>query len=214
MPLFATEIFSSIQGESLCAGRPCVFVRLSGCNLRCSYCDTTYAYEQGTAMSIRDIIRDVKDRGLNLVEITGGEPLHQERTPALIQNLLDCGHEVMMETNGTFDISKVDSRCIKIVDVKCPSSGESQRNDPENLQRVSEKDQLKFVIGDRGDYVFAKATIGHIGPHLPPDHVLLSPVTGKLKPSTLAEWMLADHLEARLHLQIHKVIWPGVSRGV
>ena len=154
--LRVNEIFYSIQGESLYAGCPCVFIRLSGCNLRCSYCDTRYAYDQGMEVSIVEIQDRVNRYKSNIVEITGGEPLIQNGTPLLIGHLLAAGHKVMMETNGTLDIGMVDDRCIKVMDIKCPSSGEVEKNNFENLQRLNMKDQLKFVIGDRNDYEFAK----------------------------------------------------------
>jgi 7-carboxy-7-deazaguanine synthase len=152
MPLLVNEIFFSIQGESVYSGRPCVFVRLTGCNLRCSYCDTLYAYKDGTAMDINAILKKVHSFKCSLVEVTGGEPLTQQETPLLVYHLLESGYEVMMETNGSLDISVVDDRCMKIVDIKCPSSKESDKNDLDNLKRLNMKDQLKFVIGTREDY--------------------------------------------------------------
>ncbi|MEZ4549036.1 MAG: radical SAM protein [Desulfobacterales bacterium] len=154
--LTVNEIFYSLQGESLYAGLPCVFVRLTGCNLRCSYCDTTYAYASGTVLSIRNILDQTRQYQCRLFEITGGEPLCQPNTPALVDALLSAGYTVLMETNGTRDIRMVDSRCIKILDIKCPGSGESDKNDFENLNRLSANDQVKFVITDRADYEFAK----------------------------------------------------------
>ncbi len=214
MSLFVTEIFHSIQGESTHSGRPCVFVRLSGCNMRCTYCDTSYAYAQGTEMDIQVIIDQVDACDCPLVEITGGEPLLQAETPALISQLLEQGHEVMLETNGSLDIRSVDNRCIKVVDVKCPTSGETDNNHLENLNHLNAGDQVKFVIGSREDYAYAKNTMSSIGSHLPSDHILFSPVFGQLEPATLAEWMLADRLDARYHLQLHKLIWPDKDRGV
>ncbi|MEE8397930.1 MAG: radical SAM protein [Desulfobacterales bacterium] len=214
MSLFVTEIFHSIQGESTHSGRPCVFVRLSGCNMRCTYCDTSYAYAQGTEMDIQVIIDQVDACDCPLVEITGGEPLLQAETPALISQLLEQGHEVMLETNGSLDIRSVDNRCIKVVDVKCPTSGETDNNHLENLNHLNAGDQVKFVIGSREDYAYAKNTMSSIGSHLPSDHILFSPVFGQLDPATLAEWMLADRLDARYHLQLHKLIWPDKDRGV
>ncbi|MCP4568025.1 MAG: radical SAM protein, partial [FCB group bacterium] len=156
MALKVNEIFYSIQGESTYVGRPCVFVRLTGCNLRCTFCDTQYAYDKGELMKIADIIDHVSSYRCPLVEITGGEPLIQKETPLLIQGLIEQGHEVLLETNGTRDIRPVDERCVKIVDVKCPSSGMSDMNDPENLKRLSHGDELKFVIGNREDYDYAR----------------------------------------------------------
>jgi len=214
MSLLVSEIFHSIQGESLDAGRPCTFVRLTGCNLRCTYCDTTYAYGQGEEMDFRAILERIGTFGCSLIGITGGEPLLQEETPLLIQRLLDTGREVLVETNGSLDIGRIDDQCVRIVDMKCPSSGEVERNDFGNLGRLTTRDQLKFVIGNREDYMYARGILDRVDPSYPPDHVLLSPVFGKMEPSTLAEWILADHLDARLHLQLHKVIWPGIDRGV
>jgi 7-carboxy-7-deazaguanine synthase len=214
MNLFVSEIFHSIQGESIYAGRPCTFIRLSGCNLRCTYCDTVYAYDQDMAMSLQEIVQHVENYRCPLVEITGGEPLFQNHTPLLIVKLLEKGYEVMMETNGTYDISHVDARCIKIVDIKCPGSGEEIHNRLENLRILTPRDQIKFVIGNREDYQFSKAIIHRVDSKFPPDHILLSPVFGKMNPAELAEWILQDHLKVRLHLQLHKMIWPNKKRGV
>lgn len=214
MSLFVTEIFHSIQGESTLSGRPCVFVRLSGCNLRCRYCDTSYAYEQGKEMDIEKILDHVNAYRCPLVEITGGEPLLQADTPALIYQLLEEGYEVMMETNGSLDIRAIDSRCIKVVDIKCPTSGEENSNHLENLSRLNAADQVKFVIGSREDYAYARESVSSIGSSIPPDHILFSPVSGQLDPAKLAEWMLADRLNARLHLQLHRMIWPDKERSV
>jgi 7-carboxy-7-deazaguanine synthase len=149
-----------------------------------------------------------------LVEITGGEPLLQSQTPILIHRLLENGYEVMLETNGSLDISRVDRRCIKIVDIKCPTSGESDKNDLENLKRLGLKDQVKFVIGDRSDYEYAKQTMDSISPDFPEKRILFSPVPERMPPSRLAEWILGDNLNVRLHLQLHKIIWPDKKRGV
>jgi 7-carboxy-7-deazaguanine synthase len=213
MALLVNEIFYSIQGESLNAGRPCVFVRLTGCNLRCRYCDTTYAYEEGENRGIREIIREVEKYGCPLVEVTGGEPLSQPDTPNLIDRLLDAGYETMLETNGSLDISSVDTRCMKILDIKCPSSGESAKNRYENLRLLTASDQVKFVIGDLEDYEFAKKKMGIIPRILCPDHVLFSPVSKTLPLELLAEWILRDNLPVRLHAQLHKMIWPEAIRG-
>jgi len=209
MSLVVNEIFYSIQGESVYSGRPCIFVRLTGCNLRCSYCDTTYAYENGTEMEIEPVIKQVDLFRCSLVEITGGEPLIQAETPLLIYSLLENGYEVMMETNGSLDISIIDNRCIKIVDIKCPSSMESDKNDLENLKRMNRKDQVKFVMGTRKDYEYAKEIIKMIPDRLPGHHILFSPVFGKIKPSKIAKWILEDKLDVKFHLQLHNVIWPN-----
>jgi 7-carboxy-7-deazaguanine synthase len=214
MTLLVNEIFYSIQGESIHSGRPCIFVRLTGCNLRCSYCDARYAYEQGVNMEITEIMNRIAAYQCRLVEITGGEPLLQSQTPILIHRLLENGYEVMLETNGSLDISRVDGRCIKIVDIKCPTSGESDKNDLENLKRLGSKDQVKFVIGSRSDYEYAKESMGSIPPDFPEKQILFSPVSERIPPSRLAEWILEDNLNVRLHLQLHKIIWPDKKRGV
>ncbi|MDP6395669.1 MAG: radical SAM protein [Desulfobacterales bacterium] len=212
--LRVNEIFYSIQGESLYAGCPCVFIRLSGCNLRCSYCDTRYAYHQGVEMGIVEILNRVDPYKSNLVEITGGEPLIQSGTPPLIEYLLVAGYKVMMETNGTLDIRLADDRCIKVMDIKCPSSGEVEKNDLKNLQRLKTEDQLKFVIGDRNDYEFAKEIKGLLNNEFPADHVLFSTIYEKMAPTRLAKWIIEDRLQVRLQVQLHKILWPERDRGV
>ncbi|ABW66307.1 7-carboxy-7-deazaguanine synthase QueE [Desulfosudis oleivorans] len=211
MSLHVSELFFSIQGESLDAGLACAFVRLAGCNLCCAYCDTAYARQGGTPMEIPEILDRVARFGCSLVEITGGEPLLQKETPLLIQRLLSVGYRVLLETNGTQNIGLVDKSCIRIVDVKCPSSGESEKNDARNLDRLAAHDQVKFVISDRTDYLFAKKTAGRITA-VAPGHILFSTVHGVLDPAQLAHWMLADGLPVRLHLQLHKILW-GEARG-
>jgi 7-carboxy-7-deazaguanine synthase len=214
MSLTINEIFHSIQGESLWAGLPCLFVRLTGCNLRCTYCDTRYAYEEGAGMSIPEIISRIAEHACPLVEITGGEPLYQTETPLLVEKLLELGYEVLLETNGSFDISILDDRCIKIVDVKCPSSGESDKNDLKNLSRLNARDQLKFVISGGEDYAYAKHILTLLPPEIPRQQLLFSPTHGRLAPAELARWILRDTLNVRLHLQLHKFIWPHVEQGV
>lgn len=215
MTLKVNEIFFSIQGESTYAGLPCIFIRLTGCNLRCSYCDTRYAYSEGSDMSIADIAgRAAAYPPSALIEITGGEPLFQEKTPELIRHFLDTGRTVLMETNGSFDISRVDPRCIRIMDVKCPSSRMQDRNDPANLARIGPCDQLKFIIENRTDYEFALKTIQQTPAGFPRSSCLFSPAFGLLPPERLAEWILKDGIGVRLHLQLHKVIWPHRDRGV
>ena len=213
MTVKVNEIFYSIQGESTYSGMPCIFIRLSGCNLRCSWCDTAYAYDDGFDITIDDILKQVKKFNCRLVEVTGGEPLLQAGTPVLIERLLNKGYEVLLETNGSLDTTGIDERCIKIIDVKCPSSGESKKNRLENLKRLNPLDQLKFVIETRDDYAFAKKILKEV-PAISGNRVLFSPVSKKLKPSLLAEWILDDGLEARLHLQIHKIVWPDIKKGV
>lgn len=215
MALKVNEIFYSIQGESSFAGFPCVFVRLTGCNLRCSYCDTQYAYEDGDELSIATLCNRVHTFESQLVQITGGEPLLQHETPRLVNAFLDYGYTVLLETNGSLDISCVDSRCVRIVDVKCPSSGQSQFNDFANLERLSSRDEVKFVIGDRFDYDYATQIVMQLDS--PSNRVLrihFSPVFRKMNPNVLARWILDDHLPVRLQLQLHKIIWNPELRGV
>ena len=208
MSLLVNEIFYNIQGESLFSGRPCAFIRLTGCNLRCSYCDTVYAYENGFEMEIQTLVNQIDSFGCPLVEITGGEPLIQTETPLLIRTLLENGYEVMIETNGSLDISIIDNRCTKVVDIKCPSSMESDQNDLENLKRIDSKDQVKFVIGTRKDYDYAKQIREMMPECFAGHHILFSPVFGQIAPSRLANWILEDKLDVRFHLQLHNIIWP------
>jgi 7-carboxy-7-deazaguanine synthase len=213
--LTVNEIFYSIQGESSFMGYPCVFVRLTGCNLRCSYCDTRYAYDEGEELELQAIVDLVAVHRCPLVEVTGGEPLIQQQTPALIRRLVDDGYQVLLETNGSQNISRVDERCVRIVDIKCPSSGEAERNDLENLTRLTQRDELKFVIGNREDYEYARTTLGLVGlKRLGTNQVHFAPVFGKMQLKTLAEWVLADHLRVRLQPQLHRLIWSADQRGV
>ncbi len=215
MRLKVNEIFYSIQGESTYAGFPCVFVRLTGCNLRCSYCDTQYAYDEGRVLELEEIIERVAAYQCPLVEITGGEPLLQKETPGLVQRLRKRKFNVLVETNGSLDINLVDNRCVRIMDVKCPSSGEQHRNDLKNLGRLTNTDEVKFVIGCREDYEFAKQILSQLRlSHGSEIAVHLSPVFGKQDFEELAHWMLEDRLLARLHLQLQKIIWGGDAKGV
>ena len=214
MILTVNEIFYSIQGESVYAGMPCVFVRLTGCNLRCRYCDTRYAFDEGNAMSVIQIVDQVAAFGCDWVEITGGEPLVQNHTPDLVDALLGLGYRLLMETNGSLDIDLVDSRCSRIMDIKCPSSGEHAKNDTANLQRLTAHDQVKFVIGDRDDFLFARQLLPRLPAALPTDRILFSAVSDRLPPDKLAAWMLEARIEARLQLQLHRLIWPDQDRGV
>ncbi|MFO7716015.1 radical SAM protein [Desulfosarcina sp.] len=214
MNLKVNEIFYSIQGESVYAGLPCVFVRLTGCNLRCSYCDTEYAYDDGTVMTVPQILEKIQNFDCSLVEITGGEPLVQQGTPVLVEDLLASDYQVLMETNGSLNIDRVNRRCSRIMDIKCPSSGEQAMNDPGNLKRLTANDQVKFVIGDHDDFLFAEQMLSLLPASLLPDRVLFSAVSGLLSPDCLARWMLDDRIKARLQVQLHKVIWPDRDRGV
>lgn len=212
--LTVNEIFYSIQGEASHSGEPCVFVRLTACDLRCEWCDTPYAFYEGTKRSLGDVVAEVETHGCRLVEITGGEPLLQDEVYPLMETLLERGYTVMLETGGHRPLTRVPRAVVKIVDVKCPGSGESHRNHWENLTALAPHDEVKFVIKDRADYEFARAAIAS---HDLPSRVaavLLSPVHGVLDPRIVSEWMLADHLRARLQIQLHKLIWSPMARGV
>jgi 7-carboxy-7-deazaguanine synthase len=212
--LTVNEIFYSIQGESTKAGQPCVFVRLTACDLRCSWCDTPYAFHEGRKMSVSEVVDLVGRHRCPLVEITGGEPLLQEDVYPLMEALLAAGYTVMLETGGHRSIERVPVEVLKVVDVKCPGSGESDRNDWQNLDRLAVHDEVKFVVKDRADYQFARDVIRRHDLASRAAAVLLSPVHGQLDPRTLSEWMLLDHVPARLQLQLHKYIWPPGTRGV
>jgi 7-carboxy-7-deazaguanine synthase len=207
-----TEIFHSIQGESSHAGRPCAFVRLTGCNLRCRWCDSEYTFTGGERMSLDDVVDRIKSYGCDLVEVTGGEPLAQSESLDLIRRLCDGGHEVLLETSGSIDIAPVDPRATIILDIKCPGSGEMASNRWENLEHLKAKDEIKFVIADRTDYDWARRIIEEH--NLSRWTVLLSPVWGEMGLKSLAEWMLADRVPARLQTQLHKHIWGSEARGV
>lgn len=211
--LVINEIFHSIQGESSYAGLPCVFVRLTACNLRCTWCDTTYSFHEGAPMKLSEIIVKVIEFNCPLVEITGGEPLLQPNVFPLMARLCDLGKLVLLETSGSVDVSRVDPRVVKIMDLKCPGSGEVGRNLYDNLRFLDKKDELKFVIADRNDYDWAKRTIAEHGLSSGAA-VLFSPVWEKLPLKTLAEWILADRLPVRLQTQLHKYIWNADTRGV
>jgi 7-carboxy-7-deazaguanine synthase len=212
--LTINEIFHSIQGESTHSGRPCVFVRLTACDLRCSWCDTPYAFTEGTKVSVDDVLDRVSSFNCSLVELTGGEPLLQKDVYPLMQRLLDSGRTVMIETGGHLSIAKVPADVIRIVDVKCPGSGESGRNHWENLALLTPHDEVKFVIRDRTDYEFARDVVREHDLVRRTAAVLFSPVHAVLTPKPLAEWILEDRLEVRLQLQTHKYIWGADVRGV
>ena len=212
--LTVNEIFYSIQGESTRAGEPCVFVRLTACDLRCSWCDTPYAFYEGRKMAVDDVVAAVQQYGCPLVEITGGEPLLQEDVYPLMSRLVAHGRTVMLETGGHRPIARVPPEVVKIVDVKCPGSGEAARNDWSNLDRLAAHDEVKFVIRDRRDYDYARDVVARHDLSRRAAAVLFSPVHGVLDPKTLSEWMLADGVPARLQLQLHKYIWSPETRGV
>ena len=212
--LTINEIFYSIQGESTRAGQPCVFVRLTACDLRCSWCDTPYAFDEGRKMSVDDVIAAVEQYGCPLVEVTGGEPLLQEDVYELMERLSGPGRTVMLETGGHRSIARVPAGVLKIVDVKCPGSGEADKTDWSNLRALAPHDEVKFVIKDRADYDFARDVIARHGLAGRAAAVLMSPVHGVLDARTLSEWILADRLPVRLQVQLHKYIWTPTTRGV
>jgi 7-carboxy-7-deazaguanine synthase len=210
--VLVTEIFKSIQGESTFAGLPCVFIRLTGCNLRCHWCDTAFAFQGGQTMSAEEILARVRQLGCSLVEMTGGEPLLQPEVSALAEQLLAERHRVLVETSGERFVGELPRAVVKIVDVKCPGSGESGKFRLENLEVLERKDQLKFVILDENDYRYARGFLARHNVRV--DEVIFAPVFGQLPPRTLAEWILRDGLEVRLGLQLHKFIWDPETRGV
>lgn len=206
--LRVNEIFYSLQGESTRAGLPCVLIRLTGCHLRCRWCDTEYAFYEGEWLSRAEVLAKVAAFGCPLVELTGGEPLLQPGALPLLAELCDAGYEVLLETSGAVDIAPVDPRVRRIVDVKCPASGEAERNHWPNLDLLRPTDELKLVIADEADYVWARDLVlaQQLHGRCP---VHFSPVAGALDPAALAEWILRDHLPVRLSLQLHKQLWGG-----
>ncbi|HWK11024.1 MAG TPA: radical SAM protein [Vicinamibacterales bacterium] len=212
--LTVNEIFYSVQGESTHAGRPCVFVRLTACDLRCSWCDTTYAFHEGTRMSVEDVVDKVRAYGCDVVEVTGGEPLLQKDVYPLMERLMADGHTVLLETGGHRSITAVPPGVHRIVDVKCPGSGESEKNCWENLAELRSTDEVKFVIKDRSDYEYARRIVRERALHERCGAVLFSPVHGVMNNRELAEWILEDRLPVRLQLQAHKYIWDPSTRGV
>jgi 7-carboxy-7-deazaguanine synthase len=212
--LTINEIFHSVQGESSYAGRPCVFVRLTACDLRCTWCDTPYAFYEGRKRDLDDVLSEVDRFSCSLVEVTGGEPLLQEEVYPLMQGLLERGKTVLLETGGHRSTARVPADVVTILDVKCPGSGEVGRNDWSNIDRLRPHDEVKFVINDRTDYEFARDVVSR---HALPDRsgaIHFSPVHGVLDPKTLSEWVLADALPVRVQLQLHKYIWSPTTRGV
>lgn len=211
--LKVNEIYASIQGESSYTGLPCVFIRLAGCNLRCSWCDTSYAFYEGSDLTLENIMGQVKKFSLPLVEITGGEPLMQEDVYPLMNALLDKGYQVMLETGGAISINKVPEKVIKIIDIKCPGSGEEKKNHLENLKLLAPHDEVKFVLIDRADYEWSRDLLQKC--NLPSSvQVLFSPVYDKLELKDLSEWILSDRLPVRLQTQLHKIIWSKNAIGV
>jgi len=212
--LTVNEIFHSIQGESTWAGLPCVFVRLTACDLRCAWCDTPYAFAEGRKHTVDEVLHQVEGFGCRLVEITGGEPLLQPDVYPLMERLLEAGFEVLLETGGHISVASVPAGVVTVMDVKCPASGESHRVDWGNVNRLRPRDEVKFVVQDRVDYEFARQVIAEHGLPGRVAAILISPVHGALDPKELAAWILADRLPARLQLQVHKYIWGATARGV
>lgn len=212
--LTINEIFHSIQGESTHAGRPCVFVRLTACDLRCSWCDTPYAFHEGRKMTVEDVVGCVRDHGCDLVEITGGEPLLQQEVYPLMERLLAEGRTVMLETGGHLSVERVPEAVIRIIDVKCPGSGEAAKNHWANLDRLRPADEVKFVIKDRADYEYARDVVSKHELAGRCAGVHFSPVHGVMDPKQLAAWVLEDRLTVRVQLQLHKFIWDAQTRGV
>ena len=211
--LRVNEIFFSLQGESTYAGEPCAFVRLTGCDLRCRWCDTEYAFHEGRDMTIAEVVATVDRYGTGLVEVTGGEPLLQPAALPLIATLRRRGYRVLVETGGSRDIAAVDPGAVVILDIKCPGSGMSDRMRWDNLKHLKGTDQVKFVIADRADFEYARRMVR--------DHriearcqVLFSPVAGELAPATLAAWILEERVPVRLQIQLHKLLWGADARGV
>jgi 7-carboxy-7-deazaguanine synthase len=212
--LTINEIFHSIQGESTHAGRRCVFVRLTACDLRCSWCDTPYAFHEGRKMSLDEVVAEVERHDCDTVELTGGEPLLQRDVYPLIDRLLERGKLVLIETGGHISLERVPAAVRTIMDVKCPGSGEAGRTDWSNLDRLDDNDEVKFVIRDRADYEYARDVVGRHALQTKVHAVLFSPVHGVMDPKTLSEWVLDDRLPVRVQLQVHKYIWTPETRGV
>jgi len=212
--IVVNEIYQSVQGESTWAGCRCVFVRTTFCDLRCSYCDTEYAFYKGDKMELDEIEAQVLAFGVPLVEITGGEPLLQKAVPALMTRLCDAGRTVLIETSGAHDISVVDQRVHRIMDLKTPDSRECGRNRYENIEVLTERDEVKFVIGSEGDYQWAREKVKEYGLSERCGAVLFSPVFGKIDPQRMVEWILRDQLDVRFQLQMHKFIWDPDKKSV
>ena len=208
-----TEIFHSIQGESSFAGMPCTFIRLTGCNLRCTWCDTEYSFYGGTEMTAGEVYTEIEKIGCKMVEFTGGEPLLQKAVYPLIAELLDREYTVLVETGGSINLSNLDPRAIKVMDIKCPGSGMQDKMNFANIDLLTGRDEIKFVILDQNDYNYAKNIIEKYNLTLK-TNVLVSPVYGRLDLKTLAEWILRDKVNVRFQIQLHKYIWGPEMRGV
>ena len=217
--LRVTEIFHSIQGESTWAGYPCTFIRLTGCPLRCTWCDTEYAFFGGEKVALAELLQKARDMGANLVEITGGEPLIHRNAFVLARMLLDEGFTVLVETSGAVDVAPLDARAHKIMDLKCPGSGEVERNLWSNLDHLTGRDEIKFVIKDRADYEWARDVVRkhHLDKRKADGtlrEILFSPVWESIDFQKMAEWILEDHLDVRYQIQMHKIIWGANVPGV
>lgn len=212
--LVVNEIYQSIQGESSWAGWPCTFVRLTACDLRCSYCDTEYAFYEGKKRPLEQVINDVLALDCPMVEVTGGEPLLQKNVLPLMTTLCNAGKIVLIETSGAHDISKIDPRVHRIMDLKTPGSGECARNLMENIPHLAKRDEVKFVIGSREDYEWSRGMVREHGLAERVNCVLFSPIFGRIDPKQIVEWMLEDKLPVRFQLQMHKFIWEPRARGV
>jgi 7-carboxy-7-deazaguanine synthase len=212
--LTINEVFYSIQGESTYAGLPCVFVRLTACDMRCSWCDTPYAFHEGRRREVDEVVEEVAGHGCDLVEVTGGEPLLQPDVYPLMERLMARGFTVLLETGGHRSTERVPPGVVKVMDVKCPGSGESGRHDWSNMDRLTARDEVKFVVAGRPDYEYARDVIRGRDLERRCAAVLLSPVHGRLDPRELAAWVLEDRLKARVQLQVHKYIWGADARGV
>src|SRR5215204_2410001 len=213
--LRVTEVFRSIQGESTHAGRPCTFIRLTGCPMRCVWCDSDYTFTGGEHVSIEDLMAQVREFGCNLVEVTGGEPLAQKSGFTLISSLCEAEYEVLVETGGYVSTEAVDQRAKVILDVKCPGSGEEARNDWSNLERLrSDKDEVKFVVADKADWEYSRKIITDYSLEKRAHAVLISPAWGQIELKELADWVAASGLKVRMQLQLHKYIWGPDVHGV
>ena len=207
------EIYLSVQGESTHTGLPCIFIRLTGCNLRCSWCDTAYAFHEGKNMSIDEILQKVANFEIHLVEITGGEPLMQDNVYTLMRRLIKKGYKVMLETGGSISLERVPKEVIKIMDLKCPGSGEQEKNNLDNLKLLLPHDEVKFVILDKKDYEWSRDIIKRYKIN-ETAHILISPVFDKLELKEIVKWILKDRLPVRLQTQLHKIIWDKNTIGV
>ncbi|MBI65646.1 MAG: 7-carboxy-7-deazaguanine synthase [Candidatus Marinimicrobia bacterium] len=213
MKLKINEIYYSIQGESSYTGLPCIFIRLTYCNLRCTYCDSEYTFHDGEDMTVNEIMAKIKEYKCNLVEVTGGEPLFQKGCIELLQKLIDSKYNVLLETSGSLSIENVPKKVINIIDFKCPSSNMKKKNYWENLKFIKEKDEIKFVIGNKEDYEWAKRKINQYN-LTSKCMVLMSPIYKEIEPKTIIEWILNDNLDVKFQIQLHKNIWENETRGV